>query len=163
MPNYSQGKVYKIVSAHVPGVCYVGSTTQKYLCSRMAGHRTKHRKYLIGENGYITSFGIVKHSDAKIILLEECPCESKDQLLAVERKYIETLECLNKVVPLRTLKEYYQVNRQAYIDRAKAWNEKNVEKVKLSKKKYLEKNRTTINQKRREKRLEAKKNITATD
>ena len=157
MPNYSQGKVYKIVSTHVPGVCCVGSTTQKHLSSRLAGHRSKHRKHLIGENAYITSFGIVKHSNAKIILLEECPCESKDQLLAVERKYIEALECLNKVVPLRSIKEYYQANKQAYIDKAKLWKEKNLEKVKQSHKTYREKNRTTINQKKREKRMEAKK------
>ena len=44
--------------------------------------------------------------------MEECNVQTKDQLHQRERKYIEELECVNKVLPTRTKKEWRQDNRE---------------------------------------------------
>ena len=151
MPNYSQSKIYKIVSSHMPDTCYVGSTTQRWLSSRKAGHIQKYRKYLKGNNNFITSFHIVKYDDAEIILLEDCPCETKDQLRAIERKYIESTKCVNKCIPNRTPQEYYEANKEKYIVKAKQWKQTNPDKVKQNNQKYVAKNKDKINATKNEK------------
>lgn len=78
MINYQNGKIYKIVSAQTDKI-YVGSTTKKYLSSRMAEHRSLSKKT---EKKQCTSNRITQYSDAKIVLLESYPCNSKDELLA---------------------------------------------------------------------------------
>ena len=150
MPNYSQSKIYKLVSSHMPDTCYVGSTTQKWLSSRKSGHKQKYKKYLKGKNAFITNFDIIRYDDAEIILLEECPCETIDQLKAIERKYIESMVCVNKCIPGRTKKEYYEVNKQKYIDKAKKWEANNPEKAKLCKQKWRLENKETISKKSKE-------------
>jgi hypothetical protein len=47
-----------------------------------------------------------------IILLEKFPCSSKEELKARERYYIETLKSVNRNIPMRTNKEYYQDNKE---------------------------------------------------
>ncbi len=110
MPNYRNGKIYKIVS-HQSNQCYVGSTQLKYLSSRLAIHKQEYKKWLNGKAHNTTSFEILKYDDAKIILLESFPCNSKDELTARERHYIEQLNCVNQVIPTRTRKEYYDDNK----------------------------------------------------
>jgi len=41
-----------------------------------------------------------------ITLVEKYRCETKDELHARERYYIENNKCVNKVIPTRTTKEY---------------------------------------------------------
>lgn len=110
MPNYQLGKIYKIVS-NVTGDVYIGSTTKKYLSERLKDHKYEYKRYLNGERGYITSFKIIESGDYDIILLENCPCETKDQLHARERFHIENNECINRYIPGRTRKQYREENR----------------------------------------------------
>ena len=37
MPDYNNGKIYKIISSYTDKI-YVGSTTEKRLCDRFSGH-----------------------------------------------------------------------------------------------------------------------------
>ena len=90
MPDYSKSKIYKIQSASQPDVVYYGSTTQKYLSSRMTEHRATFKR---GE--YRSSHEILKRPDAKIILVENYPCSSKDELLKREYEYIHQNNCVN--------------------------------------------------------------------
>jgi hypothetical protein len=52
MPDYSQGKIYKIVGN---GLTYYGSTCQS-LSKRFQEHKTDYKQYICDEGNYITSF-----------------------------------------------------------------------------------------------------------
>jgi hypothetical protein len=120
MVNYNNSKIYKIVSPQTDKI-YVGSTTKDKLCQRMAQHRAIYKRYLNDkERDYITSFEILKYEDAIIILIEAFPCNTKDELHARERYWIEnTANCVNKFIPTRNKKEYN-----------KYYREKNTEQIK---------------------------------
>lgn len=100
--KYENGKIYKIVSDQTTRI-YIGSTCQK-LCRRMANHRIDYKRYRNSHK--YTVFKVLKYDDAKIVLIEDFPCGSKEQLFARERHYIESMVCTNKKIPGRTHKEY---------------------------------------------------------
>ena len=81
MPSYESGKIYDIRSPQTDKI-YSGSTTQK-LCYRMTSHRNHHK---IGKK--IMSNGLLGFGDAYIELLEDCPCENKEQLAKREGELI---------------------------------------------------------------------------
>jgi hypothetical protein len=95
MVNYLLGKIYKIVDNTTDNQ-YIGSTCEPILARRLAGHVADYKCYLNGKRSYITSFKIIESGNYNIILIEEYPCDTKDQLLARERHYIDTLDCINK-------------------------------------------------------------------
>ena len=64
-----------------------------------------------GNRRYITAFKVIENKNYSIILMELYPCGSKAELKARERYYIENNECVNKHIPGRTKKEYYDSNR----------------------------------------------------
>ena len=115
MVKYQQGKIYKIVSNTDDDVCYVGSTTKHYLSQRMENHR---RGYRCWENGgknknFVTSFELFEKygvENCHIELIEIFPCNSKDELTKKEAYYIRLLNCVNKVIPNRTKKEYRHIS-----------------------------------------------------
>jgi len=103
MVNYQLGKIYKLVSNNT-GKQYIGSSCQKKLCSRLTGHVNKSNKCISRE--------IIEDGNYEIILIENFPCDSKDELHKRERYYIENLDCINKVIPTRTKKEYNETNKE---------------------------------------------------
>jgi|SRR5208282_2092466 len=88
MPDYSQGKIYKIVSSKTNKI-YIGSTAVKYLSQRMVEHRSHYKQWNKGTRPYTTSYEVVKYPDAKIILIENWRCSSKDSLFAREQEWID--------------------------------------------------------------------------
>ena len=102
MINYQNAKIYKIVCNNT-GKQYIGSTVQNRLSSRLATHKNKK----IG-----SSKEIIEGGNYSIILIENYPCNSKDELHKRERHYIETMECINHNIPSRTKEEYREVNRE---------------------------------------------------
>jgi hypothetical protein len=110
MVNYQNGKIYKLVSLHTDKI-YVGSTTKKYLCERKSEHKNEYKKWKNGKHNNVTSFQLFELGidDVDIILLENYPCNSKNELHARERHYVESMNCVNKVIPNRTEKEYNQM------------------------------------------------------
>ena len=138
MSLYNHGKIYKICNS-VPDNIYIGSTCN-LLYKRLHQHRSNFKSWINGEKKYMTSYKIFEEDDienVRIILIEEFSCNSKMELQRKERHYIKTLECVNKVVPGRTDKEYYKDN----IDKIKKYNEQNKEKISKTRKLYREKNR----------------------
>mgnify|MGYP003660245864 CR=1 FL=1 len=121
MPNYQDGKIYKIISQHT-NKCYVGSTTLKYLSSRLVQHRYNYEK-----NSGTTSKYILELGDYEIVLLESCPCNSKDELHVRERHYMDILDCVNKNKS-RTKEEMKQYHSQYRLD--------NKDKIAIQKKNY---------------------------
>jgi hypothetical protein len=154
MVNYANGKIYKLVSFQTDKV-YIGSTCEK-LSARIAKHKAKYRSFLNGQKCYITAFEIIKFDDVDIVLLEESPCVSKEQLHKRERHHIENTDnCVNKSIPTRSkkewtndnkdkIKEYLQEwakdNKNKLNEYRKAYYEQNTDKIKEYKKEYYEKN-----------------------
>jgi hypothetical protein len=125
--DYLKGKIYKIVD-NTNGNCYIGSTCEPILARRLASHISAYKFYLNGKRGYVTSFKIIESGNYNIVLIEEYPCETKDQLLARERYYIDTLDCINKC-------RAGSVNELGKIEYDKQHYEKNKEKIHLYKNK----------------------------
>lgn len=144
--KYNNAKIYKICDNSNTNI-YIGSTCQS-LNKRMAEHRAKYKAYLSGKYDFVKSFDILKNGDYSIILIENVEnCTNKEQLLRRERHYIETLDCVNKVIPGRTIKEYYidikETKKQYYND--------NKELIKEKIKEYQKANKKTIKEYRQEK------------
>lgn len=94
MPKYQNGKIYKIVS-NLQNKVYIGCTTTG-LSQRMSGHRSGFSKYKKQGKPYCTSYEVLKFDDARILLIEAYPCNSKEELLAREGFFIEETDCVNK-------------------------------------------------------------------
>lgn len=149
MPNYNNGKVYMILSPSHPDEIYIGSTTQP-LAKRIGDHRLKYKQYQNGKYHYQTSFKILEYDDAKIELLEDCKCERREQLLAREGHYIRTMNCVNKRIEGRTMKEWCEANKDKIYQRQKQYRQNNKDKVSQYQKQYRQKNRDEILQKKKQ-------------
>ena len=88
MPNYQNGKVYRIV-CNITGEQYIGSTCQN-LSSRLAQHI-----YEFNNDKGTSSKPIIARGNYSIILIESFPCNNKDELMMRERYYQETMDCVN--------------------------------------------------------------------
>ena len=95
MPDYQQGKIYKI-ECNVTGKVYIGSTCEPILARRLAGHVGNYRCYLNGKFNYVSSFDILQNEDYCIVLLEKYPCNTKDDLYARERYWTNNIDCINQ-------------------------------------------------------------------
>ena len=86
MPNYKNGKIYKITSQDK---LYIGSTTQS-LSQRLGGHKA--------DNKFTTSlYHFVYYPDCQITLIETYPCNSREELLMRQRYHIDqNPNCINK-------------------------------------------------------------------
>jgi hypothetical protein len=144
MVNYLLGKIYKIQKIGGCDSVYIGSTTKKYLSERFTDHRYKYKNK---RNSNFTCFNLFDEydlSNCEIVLIENYPCDTKDELLARERYYIETLNCVNKMHPGRTAKEYYNINKE----KAKEYYNINKEKIKERTKEYNNINKEKIKENR---------------
>ena len=115
--TYNNAKVYRII-CNETGLQYIGSTC-KTLSARLSEHKSDYKRYLDGRKNYVTSYKILENDNFDIVLLENLVnCKSKDELHQKERYYIDNMECVNKVIPGRTKKEYmkkhYQENKEQY-------------------------------------------------
>ena len=159
MPDYQNGKIYKLWSPEGDDI-YIGSTTET-LCRRKAGHKTS---YGTGQN-LTSKILFEKYTDVRIELIEEFPCDKKCKLIAREGHFIRTLNCVNKIIPDRTHKEWredtkeqrrqyekhYQRNKEHVRERDKKYRENNKEKLKEVKKEYYENNKEKIKEQYSEK------------
>ena len=138
MNKYNNGKIYKIVDNTNDNV-YYGSTIRT-LEERLAGHKRDKtcRSRLIINNG-----------DYDIILVENYPCESKEQLESREAYYIINNNCVNIQIPGRTRKEYQQTERYKLWSKENRKNNK--DKISKLKKEYYQQNK--------QKKLEYQKNL----
>ena len=145
MVNYKDGKVYKIIDNTTNNI-YIGSTAQDRLCRRLQKHVSDYKQYLKGNRKcYASSFDILKNGDYYIELIEKVPCDSRDELTKREGHYVRTLECVNKNVPGRTMKEWQ-----------KKYHEEHKEEIKEWRKKHYEENKEEYNKKGKEYRSKKK-------
>ena len=114
MPDYSKGKIYKILN-NIDDEIYVGSTIEK-LSTRMAHHR-----YSLKKRPHIKLYDHMNKLDVKnfyIELIENYPCNDGDELRAREGYYIREIGTLNKNVagrpPQEYKKQYWDAHKEKY-------------------------------------------------
>jgi hypothetical protein len=135
MLDYSKGKIYKIVCDATDEI-YVGSTIAP-LYKRLSVHKRQRP----GRHS-TTSISLFEKGNCEIILIEDYPCERKEQLHSRERYWIENLEnVINKCRPTRTIKEWAEDNKEHLDIYRKEYYETNKEKRKVDRKKNYENNR----------------------
>jgi hypothetical protein len=154
MNKYQNGKIYKIVN-DVNNEIYVGSTVQKYLCSRMNTHRMDGRESMYKLYVLMRDLGM---EHFKIVLIENFPCLDRDTLLAREDYWMNNLNAsLNINNALSTIdsvkksklkyytnnkhkqKEIYENNKEKILNRQKLYREKNKKIIQEKQKVYREK------------------------
>jgi len=148
--DYSKAKIYKIIN-DVNDEIYVGSTVLT-LSQRMAHHKEKSVRYpdrklykFISNNGGWCHF--------KIILIEDYPCERRDQMVQREQYYKDFLKAtLNDFncygldknrrhdTVIRYRKQYNEINKEALKEYMEKYYESNKENIKQSRNQYYNSN-----------------------
>lgn len=142
MPDYKNGKIYRLVDKNTNKIIYIGSTCSR-LCERMARHRESYKK----NNDRLVYKEIRKNYEGieNIIIELICafPCNTKDELFAEERRHAELIgfgNLLNQQVPGRKIKEYMKDNKEKIKRYQKTYNtsyyEKNKDKIMENVNKY---------------------------
>lgn len=166
--RYQNGKIYKLVN-NVDDEIYVGSTCQS-LAKRLYWHKlssvgVKSPIYL-----HINKVGV---ENIKIILVEEYSCDSKIQLLARERYWINKLEAsLNRNKNPGLLLELGMVqysryscrrwrtkNREYSLEMGRRWHAENKDRSYKTHRKWIIKNKDYSNKYARQYRLRNKERI----
>ena len=111
MSDYSHGKIYKVTCES--GLVYIGSTVRT-----LKKRFTQHTK---PTNDCETRHFI----NPKIELIENFPCETKQELLWREREWFDKTDCVNKMRPIRSDEEYIE----QYLAEGRKYREKNREKL----------------------------------
>jgi hypothetical protein len=157
--NYENACIYEIVCKDVNITQrYVGSTTN--LIQRRREHKTScNNANKKAYNFFVYQFIREKGSfeNWNVVLIEQViDCKDKENLLKRERFYIEEKKAeLNKCIPLRTLKEwrennkehlkeYQELNKKQISQKQQEWYEKNKNKVSEKNKLYRENNKELL-------------------
>ncbi len=95
--KYQNGKIYSVYSPNTE-IIYIGSTTHIKLIARLFQHVKHYRAFLINRHSYLASFDILDYGEYGITLLEEYPCNSKEELRKREDEYIKMYgdKCVNR-------------------------------------------------------------------
>ena len=169
MPDYSKAKIYKLINEQT-NECYYGSTICK-LSTRLSGHKLSSNECV--------SKKLFETGSVIIILVENYPCSSREELLSRERYWIDNNSCINKVRPTISEEErleyihtyisehkdkinerdcnYRSNNREYYKERAKAQRERNPNYTKdyIAKRKLEDPDYYTRKQRERRDKLKA--------
>jgi N12 class adenine-specific DNA methylase len=141
MPDYSNAKIYKLVSDKTDMI-YIGSTVRS-LKERLVEHKRGFTKNI----GFVTSKKLYElGGNISIELIKLFPCDCRKQLEKEEGKYIIEYKnkCVNICVVGRTLKEYYIENKSKILKEIKKYQKDNKENIKEYNKKYNKDNKENI-------------------
>ena len=139
MPNYQNGKIYKLVS-NISNDIYIGSTVNK-LSHRLHSHKKE-------TNDCVSKQLFANDAVIQIILIESCPCNNKMELIAREHHYITTLVCINKKIPFITdiaivngnhkewQKAYNKLHAVEILDKQKDYNVLHADEIAVKRKVY---------------------------
>ena len=127
--DYSKAKIYKIVCEE-RGLQYFGSTTTT-LERRLLLHESDFARWTNGKCNFITSYTVMELGRYHIELVEKLEgVDCVKDLCAIERRYIETNECVNHFIPGRTLREWKAANREKIRAKRAEYRAVNKEKLK---------------------------------
>ena len=143
--KYQNGKIYQIVDVGYTK-CYVGSTCES-LSKRMSKHRENYKRYLAGSKQKTMVFDIFDEfgvENCKIELIEEYPCQNRDELNKKEGFHIRANDCVNKVIIGRTWSEYKQQHKARLNAKHKEWYETHKHEQDQKKHEWYESHRDCI-------------------
>lgn len=156
--DYKNGKIYKLVNT-IDDEIYVGSTCQ-LLCQRMGLHRTAAKK---GNKSKLyqtmRGYGL---ENFKIVLVEEYPCENKEQLRAREEHWrrelnakLNSYQCHTTEAEYKTRKiihnkKYRGMHQEQIASMKKEWAKKNETHVKAKRKEYVAEHQEDIKKYRKD-------------
>jgi len=115
MPNYQNGKIYKLIDYTNDNI-YIGSTTQT-LSRRKSKHITDSKNYGKKYNNKLvkySSHSIIQNGNFDIILLQSFPCKNKDELRMKEQEYIENNICINSQRSYRTIEQKNEQGKKCW-------------------------------------------------
>ena len=134
MPDYSKACIYKIKHKedYDDDNVYVGAT-----CN-LIRRRNEHKSVCFNENVVnhnLFLYHYIRNNGGweKFIVLKihDFPCKSKCELDIEERRYIDLIKPkLNKIIPLRDVKQWYLDNIEKHKEYGKQWRKKNSDKIK---------------------------------
>jgi len=133
MPDYKNGKIYKLFS-YDNDLIYIGSTTQE-LYKRLCEHKSR-------ANICNSKLLFEASNNVKIELIEEYACNNKMELTKKEGEHIRANDCVNKVIAGRSNKEWHDDNKDKQKEYHKEYRNKNKDKIK----EYLKNNKDKINE-----------------
>jgi len=118
MPSYSEGKIYKIIAdTEEEFLPYIGSTIQK-LSKRMTQHRDNYKLFTEGKDrirskacDLFQKFGV---KNCHIILIENYPCNTIEELTSRERYWYDNIKNCNSQKPQRTIEEIVNYQNEHY-------------------------------------------------
>ena len=144
--NYENGKVY-CTRNNIDDDIYIGSTTQP-LSKRMVKHRNNLNNVRFEKIQLYAKMRELGVENFYIELLEECACETIEQLRKREGELIREFGTLNTRMECRTVKEYQQDNKDHIKERKHNYNIKNRERISEQKKIYYEDKKDAISQRK---------------
>jgi hypothetical protein len=107
----------------------------------MEKHRTSYKAWKEGKYGKIYSFELFEKygvENCRILLLETCPCNTRDELHSREGFHIRNLACVNKVIPTRTARERYETNKDTILAKQNAYDALHRNEIAVRSKKYAD-------------------------
>jgi len=133
--------IYKITSPSTDNI-YIGSTNRSGI-NRFDEHLYNYKRYQQGKGNYCTSYEILKHNDCNIDL---CVMGVDSTMMKqLERYFIEKYKkegiAVNKNIPNRTPKEYYEDNKDIILKHNKEYFQINRESIRQYYKKDMTKER----------------------
>ena len=146
MPDYSKAKIYRV---YCDDDEYIGSTTRQ-LSERMNQHRCAYK----GGVKLTSRVIFEKHGveNCKIELIEDYPCERREQLNRREGEIQRVRTCINKNIAGRTREEWRTDNAEANREYYAQYAVKNKEAIKERARQYWEENAEIIKEKRLQKK-----------
>ena len=149
MPDYSKGCIYMIKKQNDfnNDNVYIGSSCNftrrknkhKSICNNENDKKNYNSKFYqhIRGNGGWNSWCMTKIIDY--------PCNSKSELNTMERSYIDDYKSkLNCIIPMRTLKEWRDDNKEKLVQYVKQYRNDNKDKIVEKQKQYHNDNKDKI-------------------
>ena len=146
MPDYSKGKIYKILCV-VSDDVYVGSTCQA-LSKRWASHRCNIDLPPYYKNKFYCKIKELGCDNFYIELIENFPCSTREELRAKEGEWIRKISTLNKLIAGRDSKGYYDDNAERLKQKSKDYSADHKEQIKEYMKVYRVAKQEEIKEKR---------------
>ena len=149
MPNYANGKIYKIepIGDHEENEIYYGSTTRR-LCDRWGNHKSAFKA---NKNcSSIILFEKYGFENCNILLVELVTANSKEGLIAREAFYIRNNKCVNKFIPDRKIAEYQADNKDKLLEYQADYYADNKDKIASIRAEYRLNNKDKIKKRRAE-------------
>jgi hypothetical protein len=158
--KYQNSKIYKLkcINPDISEEEYVGHTTQRYLSSRLVQHRDCAKYMKINRSKVYAVMNSTGVHNWQILLLENYPCTTSDEIKAREQYWIDLLHpTLNTngavfdVMKAKTTKQrHYVENKEKIIAYSKQYNEDHKDTKVAYMKEYMKEYRTRPEHKEKE-------------